>query len=231
MSGGAIFVIKGTHILLKINKIVDLWLFVFPFTPLFHRKGNYMSGKIKSAEHLEEAELNKLLKYLQQRKLWIYYLMIRLGISTALRYSDLSKITWRQLLSGATNLHIKEEKNGKQREIPLSNELIDFVKSVYLKLNSPHFDSVVVPLNIRTVNKQLKIYAAKSGIRGKRISSHSFRKTFGREVWKRNNYSEAALVKLSQLFRHSSISTTRIYLSITKEEVNNLYSIQDLFAY
>jgi integrase len=190
-----------------------------------------MSSKIKSAEHLEEAEVNKLLKFLQQRKHWMYYIMVRLGISTALRYSDLSRITWRQLLSGATVLHIKEEKNGKQREIPISSELIDVLKSVYAKLNSPDLDSVVIPLNIRTVNKQLKVYAAKAGIRGKRISSHSFRKTFGREVWRRNNYSEAALVKLSQLFRHSSTSTTRIYLSITREEVNNLYSIQDLFVY
>jgi integrase len=89
-----------------------------------------MSGKLKSAEHLEEGELNKLLKYLQQRKLWSYYLMVRLGISTALRYSDLSKITWRQLLSGASNLIIKEEKNGKQREIPLSRELIDVVNNI-----------------------------------------------------------------------------------------------------
>jgi site-specific recombinase XerD len=81
------------------------------------------------------------------------------------------------------------------------------------------------------INKQIKIYAAKSGIRGKRISSHTFRKKFGREVWRRNNYSEASLVKLSQLFRHSSTAITRIYLSITKEEVENLYDIQDLFVY
>jgi len=190
-----------------------------------------MTMKLKSAEHLDENEVNKLLKYLQQKRLWTYYLLVRLGISTALRYSDLSKITWRQLLTGETNLNIIEEKSGKRREIPLPNELIGVVKSVYSKLNSPNLDSMVVTLNIRTVNKQLKIYAAKSGVRGKRISSHSFRKTFGREVWKRNNYSEAALIKLSHLFRHSSVSTTRIYLSITQQEVNNLYCIQDLFLF
>jgi hypothetical protein len=65
----------------------------------------------------------------------------------------------------------------------------------------------------------------------KRISTHTWRKSFGREVWKRNNYSEASLVKLSQLFRHSSTAITRIYLSITKEEVENLYDIQDIFVY
>jgi integrase len=189
-----------------------------------------MSTKLKSAEHLEEIEVNKLLKYLQQNKHWTYYILVRLGISTALRYSDLSQITWQDLLK-RNYLTIREKKTGRIREIPLNPELVQNLTSVYLKLGSPDTKMRVLPLTIRAVNKQLKIYAAKSGIRGKRISSHTFRKTFGREVWKRNKYSEASLVKLSQLFKHSSTAITRIYLSITKEEVENLYDIQDLFIY
>lgn len=199
--------------------------------PFINGNGTIMKGKIKTSDHLEEGEVNRLLKYLQQENLWTYYLLVRLGISTALRFSDLSTIIWRDLFSGSSALEVKEKKTGKQREIPLSPELTIVVKKVYAKLNNPPLDARVIPLNIRTVNKQLKLHAARAGIRSKRISSHTFRKTFGREVWKRNNYSEAALVKLSQLFRHSSISTTRIYLSITQEEVKNLYSIQDLFLF
>jgi len=189
-----------------------------------------MTTKLKSAEHLEEIEVNKLLKYLHQNEIWTYYLLVRLGISTALRYSDLSQITWKNIL-GQNKLIIKEQKTGRVREIPLNNELVHTLTSVYVKLGSPESESKIIPLTIRGVNKQIKVYATRSGIRGKRISSHTFRKTFGREVWKRNNYSEASLVKLSQLFRHSSTSITRIYLSITKEEVENLYDIQDLFVY
>ena len=189
-----------------------------------------MAIKLKSAEHLEEIEVNKLLKYLYQNELWKYYLLVRLGISTALRYSDLSQITWKDIL-GRNKMTIKEKKTGRVREIPLNPELVQNLTSVYLKQGSPEPNTKLIPLTIRTINKQIKIYAAKSGIRGKRISSHTFRKTFGREVWKRNNNSEGSLVKLSQLFRHSSTSITRIYLSITKEEVDNLYEIQDLFIY
>jgi integrase len=189
-----------------------------------------MSTKIKSAEHLEEFEVNKLLKYLYQNELWTYYILVRLGISTALRYSDLSQIKWGNIL-GKEKLTIKEKKTGKVREIPLPNELVQNLTSIYLKIGSPHQDNKLISITIRSINKQIKIYAGLCGIRGKRISSHSFRKTFGREVWKRNNFSEASLVKLSQLFRHSSISITRIYLSITKEEIDNLFDIQDLFVY
>jgi hypothetical protein len=189
-----------------------------------------MTTKLKSAEHLEEIEVNKLLKYLYHNELWTYYILVRLGISTALRYSDLSQITWKDMI-GRNKITIKEKKTGRVREIPLNPELLKNLTSVHLRQGSPDLNTRVIPLTIRTINKQIKIYAAKSGIRSKRISSHTFRKTFGREVWKRNNYSEASLVKLSQLFRHSSTAITRIYLSITKEEVDNLYEIQDLFVY
>ena len=189
-----------------------------------------MAPKIKSAEHLDELELNKLLKYLYQNKVWIYYLLVRLGVSTALRYSDLSKIKWIDVLNQET-LILREQKTSKVRSIPLQAELSENLLKIYTKMGCPDKEVLVIPIKIRAVNKQLKIYAAKAGIRGKRISSHTFRKTFGREVWKRNNQSEASLVKLSQLFNHSSTSTTRIYLSITKEEVDYLYQMQDMFTY
>lgn len=189
-----------------------------------------MTTKLKSAEHLEELELNKLLKYLYQNELWVYYILVRLGVSTALRYSDLSRIKWVDVLNKQT-LTIKEKKTSKVREIPLQVELTDTLSKIYTKMNCPDVTIVIIPLHIRTINKQIKLYAAKAGVRGKRISSHTFRKTFGREVWRRNNFSEGSLVKLSELFQHSSTKITRIYLSITKEEVDDLYNLQDLFVY
>ena len=189
-----------------------------------------MTKKLKSAEHLEEIELNKLLKYLYQNELWVYYILVRLGVSTALRYSDLSRIRWVDVLN-KNILTVREKKTSKVREIPIQPELQQTLLKMYSILDNPNKNEVIIPLHIRTVNKQIKLYAAKAGIRGKRISSHTFRKTFGREVWKRNNYSEGSLVKLSQLFNHSSVSITRIYLSITKEEVDDLYNLQDLFVY
>jgi integrase len=73
-----------------------------------------MTTKLKSAEHLEEQELNKLLKYLYQNQKWTYYILVRLGVSTALRYSDLSRITWEMVLNKQTIL-IKEKKTGKSK--------------------------------------------------------------------------------------------------------------------
>lgn len=189
-----------------------------------------MTPKIKSAEHLNEVELNKLLKYLLKTENWTYYLLAKLGVSTALRFSDLSRITWGELLDKKI-LVIKEKKTGKVREIPIHNDLQDDLIQIYRKLGNPKQEKQIIPLTIRGVNKQVKILAERSGLKGKRISTHTWRKTFGREVWKRNNYSEASLIKLSYLFNHSNTSITRVYLDITREEVGDMYAIQDLFVY
>jgi integrase len=110
-----------------------------------------MNVKLKSAEHLEEFEVNKLLKYLQQNGIWRYYTLVRLGISTALRFSDLSQITWKDLLK-RNYLTIKEKKTGRVREIPLNPELVQNLTLVYLKLGSPNEGDKVIPLYLYTQN-------------------------------------------------------------------------------
>jgi hypothetical protein len=49
--------------------------------------------------------------------------------------------------------------------------------------------------------------------------------------WRRIKFCEASLIKLSILFNHSSTAISRICLDITREEVANLYDIDDLFVY
>ena len=89
-----------------------------------------MTTMIKAAQHLDEQELNKLLKYLSENQLWTYYLMVRLGVSTALRFSDLSSLTWGDVLH-KRKITIKEKKTKKIREIPIGNELHDILLDVY----------------------------------------------------------------------------------------------------
>ena len=185
---------------------------------------------IKSAEHLEEQELNKLLKYLNSTKNWEYYIIVRLGVSTALRFSDLSRLRWEDVLN-KDNILVKEVKTGKIREIPIHSELQLKLNFIYNQLEKPKPTNTIIGLTIRGVNKQIKILAYRAGIRGKRISTHTWRKTFGREVWRRNNHSDEALIKLSVLFNHSSTAITRTYFDITKEEVGSLYQLQDFFIY
>lgn len=50
------------------------------------------------------------------------------------------------------------------------------------------------------------------------------KKTFGRQVYNMNSdNSELALVKLMELFNHSSVSITKRYLGLRQEELLNTY--------
>ncbi len=56
------------------------------------------------------------------------------------------------------------------------------------------------------------------------FSCHSLRKKFGRQVYNMNNEnSELALVKLMELFNHSSVSITKRYLGLRQEEILETY--------
>ena len=58
----------------------------------------------------------------------------------------------------------------------------------------------------------------------KNFSCHSLRKTFGRQVYTMNGEnSELALVKLMELFNHSSVAITKRYLGLRQEEILETY--------
>lgn len=56
------------------------------------------------------------------------------------------------------------------------------------------------------------------------FSCHSFRKTFSRQVYTMNgDNAELALVKLMELFNHSSVAITKRYLGLRQEEILETY--------
>ena len=58
------------------------------------------------------------------------------------------------------------------------------------------------------------------------FSCHSLRKTFGRQVYNMSGESaELTLVKLMELFNHSSVAITKRYLGLRQEEVLQTYDI------
>ena len=78
--------------------------------------------------------------------------------------------------------------------------------------------------SIQRINVRLKEIKAKYGIKVEHLSTHSLRKTFGRKIVERaGDNPEMALIKLSELFNHSSIQITRRYLGLRQEELLEIY--------
>jgi len=75
---------------------------------------------------------------------------------------------------------------------------------------------------------RLALYKLKTkyNIKIDHFSSHSLRKTFGRAVYNNSeNNAEFALVKLSELFNHSDVLTTRKYLGLRNDELMETYEL------
>jgi site-specific recombinase XerD len=80
--------------------------------------------------------------------------------------------------------------------------------------------------SLQRINIILKNLKMQYNLKIKNFSSHSLRKSFGREIFNRSaENAELAIVKLSQLFNHSNPSITRRYLGITQQELLNTYDV------
>lgn len=76
------------------------------------------------------------------------------------------------------------------------------------------------------INVLFKEVKSKYSLKVEHFSTHSMRKTFGRKVVEAaGENSEFALIKLSELFNHSDVQTTRRYLGLRTEELMETYDM------
>jgi site-specific recombinase XerD len=185
-----------------------------------------VKGSYTTSDYLDfDATMMKALKTLKAGKkdFKIAFLTI-LSINVGLRISDTLLLKHHQLQE--KEIILCEKKTGKRRIITL-NENVRGAYEIYCSKLARYSgeDFVFISQNrkaysARQVNRVLKKLF---GTRGKNVSTHSLRKTFGRRVWENDNYSERSLILLNQLFGHSSINTTKIYLSLQQEEIQDIY--------
>jgi integrase len=158
-----------------------------------------------------------------------FSLLIALGCFTGLRISDILALRWKQILN-SEEFTIVEKKTGKKRVIRLNQQLQKHISECYkhihpIGINAPILVSQKgTTFTIQAINRMLKQIKAKYKIKAKNFSCHSFRKTFGRQVYNMNgDNAELALVKLMELFNHSNVSITKRYLGLKQEEILQTY--------
>ena len=156
-------------------------------------------------------------------------LLIALGCFTGLRISDILALRWNQILD-ADEFTIIEHKTKKKRTIRVNLQLKKHIRDCYehiqpVGINTPILISQKgTVFSIQRINGVLKEIKKKYRLQIGNFSCHSLRKTFGRQVYNMNNdSSELALVKLMELFNHSSVSITKRYLGLRQEELLNTY--------
>lgn len=185
------------------------------------------TSKYTTSDYLTTDEIQRLIRYFNRMGNHQMELLIEFGVKTLLRYSDLSRIRWSDVL-GKETLILNEKKTQKRREVTLGKSIREKIEVVYNQLKSPNKEDLIFNYSLQYVNRLLKEGVKDVKIRNKNISSHSFRKSGSRYIWENNGHSDEYLIKLSSILNHSSTSITRRYLGISREEIKDIYQSFDL---
>ena len=194
-------------------------------------KQNIMSLKYSNttADFLQWDEAMNLIRKLAKDINYKISLLVALGCFTGLRISDILSLRWKQIFK-TEEFEIIEKMTGKKRTIRLNNQLQKHISECYenimpIGINAPILVSQKgTVFSIQRINIILKEIKAKYKLKVKNFSCHSLRKTFGRQVYNMNSEnSELALVKLMEIFNHSSVAITKRYLGLRKEEILEAY--------
>ena len=182
-----------------------------------------------TADYLVWSDAMNLIRKLAKDENFKMSLLIALGCFTGLRISDILALRWEQILS-TEEFTIIEKKTGKKRVLRLNSQLQQHIQECYEHIKPISVKSPILVsqkgtvFTIQRINVILKEIKRKYRLKVKNFSCHSLRKTFGRQVYNMNSEnSELALVKLMELFNHSSLAITKRYLGLRQEEILETY--------
>ena len=184
-----------------------------------------------TADYLQWDEAMNLIRKLAKDGNYKMSLLIALGCFTGLRISDILALRWKQILH-VSEFIITEKKTGKQRTLRLNPQLQRHIAECYEQINPIGVNAPILEsqkgtiFTIQRINVMLKEIKKKYRLHVGNFSCHSLRKTFGRQVYTMSGDSaELALVKLMELFNHSSIAITKRYLGLRQEEILETYDV------
>lgn len=182
-----------------------------------------------TADFLVWSDAMNLIRKLAKDNNYKMSLLVALGCFTGLRISDILTLRWNQIL-GVSEFTIIEKKTSKKRTLRLNPQLQKHIQECYEHIQPIGVKAPILVsqkgtiFTIQAINRILKDIKKRYKVKIKNFSCHSLRKTFGRQVYNMNSEnSELALVKLMELFNHSSVSITKRYLGLRQEEILETY--------
>lgn len=163
--------------------------------------------------------------------------MIVLGLNSALRISDILPLRWQDVFDFEkdkykTHVWIREKKTGKSKKFLLNNNAREALEKLKKDLGNTIQPNDYIFLSREGENKPItriqalnivKQSANAVGIK-ERVGTHSLRKSFGYHSWKKG----VPLALLTEIFNHSNQQTTKLYLGITQDDMDDVYRTVEL---
>jgi integrase len=177
-------------------------------------------------------EIENLKEYFMKKDEIRNYVLITMGINTALRIGDLLKLKWGDVWNFVGNcfrqhITLLEQKTGKPQIIYLNAACRECLGLYIAKLERPICEGMYIfqsrvgtnrPIGRNRAYTIIKNAWHDLGYEGN-VSCHSLRKTFGYHAWHKG-VSPAVIMTI---YNHSSMDITKRYLSIEQDEKDYVY--------
>jgi len=135
--------------------------------------------ELRRSRYLTKKEIARLAKAVSEETNIYVRGFFMLALLTGLRKSELLRARWDQLDPEGGFLHLKETKNGRPFDVPLSRHALQIFKELPRQMANPHiFPSTVLPGQpIQALNKNWNRIRKSAGLKDVRV--HDLRRTFG----------------------------------------------------
>ena len=189
--------------------------------------------KYQTSDYLEWDTAMSLIRKLFKDRNYRMSLLIGCGCFFGLRISDILTLSWSMLLDD-DKFTLNEKKTNKRRTVKINSDFQRHIKHCHDALHITNDDEKCflskkkMVYSTQRINILFKEIKKKYNLKIKHFSTHSMRKTFGRKVYESSGENaNMALIKLSEIFNHSNISITKIYLGIREKELLETYDLLD----
>lgn len=152
---------------------------------------------------------------------------------TGLRIHEVLHVTKTDLIK--KEIQVQSSKTRKISTVPLGKGFYNLLRDCGIKIDDlgPNmFCTKKDPkkkLSVPYVSREFKKFTALvPGLKDMDLGTHSLRKAFGKRYYDMSQDKANALVELSIIFRHASISITQVYIGITKSDIKkSIISLDD----
>ncbi len=189
--------------------------------------------KYQTSDYLEWDTAMGLIRKLFKDRNYRMSLLIGCGCFFGLRISDILTLSWSMLLDD-DKFTLNEKKTNKRRTVKINSDFQRHIKHCHDALHITNDDEKCflskkkMVYSTQRINILFKEIKKKYNLKIEHFSTHSMRKTFGRKVYESSGENaNMALIKLSEIFNHSNISITKIYLGIREKELLETYDLLD----
>lgn len=191
-----------------------------------------VKGSITTADYLPYEDYQRLVQSLIDEKKYWWACYCILSFCTGLRFSDVRKIRWGDVLNHQ-KIVITAQKTGKTHVITIGQNASEHFITLYSRMGRPSRHDLILsnksgdetkPVSIQYINRMLKKFVIQYELNIDNFSTHTFRKTFGRYVYEKSGRTERSLLYLNRIFKHKDLDTTMIYLGIRDDEISNIFN-------